>query len=253
MFSLVSGVYDAYLAPAQLNLLVVGAEGVGKTALLERLKVTQFTKHVTAARPVQKRLGEDRVHQLPELFLPLELRIKQQEFHDSFRSSTTNTAAAAAGHYYDSETQQQQQQQPNNKAKQTKQKKTKPAVVVQQQQEPKRRSFLSCPAPSKYTQAAQVEDDSSSSSSSSSSLEGDESPNGLPLTSEVSQDLSLEDVNLNTSLRLSQTNNNNNNNNNGHEDEEEEEEDQQQQHDLKDKTKPMLPLHKIRPTSAYYP
>lgn len=44
MFSLVNGVYDNYLAPTQINLLVVGPSGVGKTALLERLKVTEFPK-----------------------------------------------------------------------------------------------------------------------------------------------------------------------------------------------------------------
>ena len=44
MYSLVSGVYDAYLAPQQLNLLIVGAQGVGKTTLMERLKVTHFQK-----------------------------------------------------------------------------------------------------------------------------------------------------------------------------------------------------------------
>lgn len=44
MFSLFEGVYDSYLAPTQLNVLVIGAPGVGKTTLLERLKVTQFPK-----------------------------------------------------------------------------------------------------------------------------------------------------------------------------------------------------------------
>mmetsp|Transcript_50047 Transcript_50047/g.76104 ORF Transcript_50047/g.76104 Transcript_50047/m.76104 type:complete len:421 (-) Transcript_50047:47-1309(-) len=44
MFSLVTGLYDSYLAPSELTLLVVGAPGVGKTALLERLKVTQIPK-----------------------------------------------------------------------------------------------------------------------------------------------------------------------------------------------------------------
>jgi hypothetical protein len=44
MFSLVTGIYDSYLAPSQLNVLVVGAPGVGKTTLLERFKVTQIPK-----------------------------------------------------------------------------------------------------------------------------------------------------------------------------------------------------------------
>jgi hypothetical protein len=43
MFSLVSGLYESYLSPPQLNLLVVGAPGVGKTALLERIKVTHVS------------------------------------------------------------------------------------------------------------------------------------------------------------------------------------------------------------------
>lgn len=42
MFSLFNGIYDSYLAPSQLNLLIVGGENSGKTALLERLKVTEI-------------------------------------------------------------------------------------------------------------------------------------------------------------------------------------------------------------------
>ena len=44
MFSLVNGLYDTFLAPTQLNLLIVGPPGAGKTALLERLKVTDIPK-----------------------------------------------------------------------------------------------------------------------------------------------------------------------------------------------------------------
>ena len=44
MFSLVTGVYESYFASPQVNILVVGAQGTGKTTLLERLKVTHFRK-----------------------------------------------------------------------------------------------------------------------------------------------------------------------------------------------------------------
>jgi GTPase SAR1 family protein len=42
MFSLFNGIYDSYLAPTQLNLLIVGPPNAGKSALLERLKVTDI-------------------------------------------------------------------------------------------------------------------------------------------------------------------------------------------------------------------
>lgn len=43
MFSLASGVYKNYFATPQLNVLLIGCESVGKTTLLERLKVTEFS------------------------------------------------------------------------------------------------------------------------------------------------------------------------------------------------------------------
>mmetsp|Transcript_9671 Transcript_9671/g.27524 ORF Transcript_9671/g.27524 Transcript_9671/m.27524 type:complete len:476 (+) Transcript_9671:337-1764(+) len=48
MFSLASGIYESYLAPVQVNILVVGAPGAGKTALLERIKVTDIPKRPPA-------------------------------------------------------------------------------------------------------------------------------------------------------------------------------------------------------------
>jgi hypothetical protein len=48
MFSLVSGLYSEYFSPQQINLLVVGVQGSGKTTVLERIKVTNFaTQSVT--------------------------------------------------------------------------------------------------------------------------------------------------------------------------------------------------------------
>jgi GTPase SAR1 family protein len=44
MFSLISGIYEEYFSPPQINLLIIGAQGAGKTALMERLKVIDFSK-----------------------------------------------------------------------------------------------------------------------------------------------------------------------------------------------------------------
>jgi GTPase SAR1 family protein len=49
MFSLITGLYSEYFSPQQLNLLVVGLSGSGKTTILERIKVTDFAKHSTTA------------------------------------------------------------------------------------------------------------------------------------------------------------------------------------------------------------
>jgi hypothetical protein len=40
MFSLATGIYQSYFAPPKLSILLIGIEGSGKTALLERIKVT---------------------------------------------------------------------------------------------------------------------------------------------------------------------------------------------------------------------
>lgn len=58
MFSLFSGAYNTYMAPSQVNLLVVGASGVGKTSLLERIKVTQFD-HSSSRHPAAATEGKE--------------------------------------------------------------------------------------------------------------------------------------------------------------------------------------------------
>lgn len=53
MYSLVSGIYDRYLTPPQVNLLLIGVSGSGKTTLLERIKVTDLIgPHPLPDRPV---------------------------------------------------------------------------------------------------------------------------------------------------------------------------------------------------------
>ena len=51
MFGLASGIYQSYFSTPQLNVLLLGAESVGKTTMLERIKVTQFSKR---APPVNR-------------------------------------------------------------------------------------------------------------------------------------------------------------------------------------------------------
>lgn len=46
MFGLAAGFYETYLAPPEVNILIVGSENSGKTALMERMKVMQFRSSV---------------------------------------------------------------------------------------------------------------------------------------------------------------------------------------------------------------
>lgn len=56
MFSLASGIYQNYFGTPQLNVLLIGMEDVGKTTLLERLKVTQFSKKGTQQTTVSTKM-----------------------------------------------------------------------------------------------------------------------------------------------------------------------------------------------------
>lgn len=44
MFGLAAGLYESYLAAQKISILVVGVDGAGKTALLERCKATRFDR-----------------------------------------------------------------------------------------------------------------------------------------------------------------------------------------------------------------
>jgi GTPase SAR1 family protein len=46
MYSLASGVYQSYFAPPKLSILILGLDGSGKTALLERVKVTDISTRI---------------------------------------------------------------------------------------------------------------------------------------------------------------------------------------------------------------
>lgn len=54
MFGLASGIYQSYFAPPKLSILIIGLDGSGKTALFERVKVTDARSRLdvnTAAGP----------------------------------------------------------------------------------------------------------------------------------------------------------------------------------------------------------
>ena len=46
MFSLADGIYQSYFAPPKLSILIIGLDGSGKTALLERIKVTDINSRL---------------------------------------------------------------------------------------------------------------------------------------------------------------------------------------------------------------
>ncbi|KAL3792106.1 hypothetical protein HJC23_013380 [Cyclotella cryptica] len=46
MFSLATGIYQSYFAPPKISILIVGLDTSGKTALLERVKVTNFSSRL---------------------------------------------------------------------------------------------------------------------------------------------------------------------------------------------------------------
>ncbi len=132
MFSLLTGVYDSYLAPTQLNLLVVGAPRVGKTTLLERLKVTQTPNRSrnTAQTPV-----EILTPALQEAFLQGGAEGTSMETNSEITGSDSDSTSIKA--------------LPVITPKPT------PVMVVQ-----KRRFKLSiCPAPERYSRSAQDQEE----------------------------------------------------------------------------------------------
>lgn len=119
MFSLLNGVYETYLTPPKLNVLMVGGQGAGKSTLLERTKVTQFAKNSS-----NNDLGPG--HPLPKGAIPITTAELQQK-HESPVS--------------ESEKEIIQHQQ----------------VAHESNGIAKRRNWL-CPAPSRYQHAA-IDDD----------------------------------------------------------------------------------------------
>lgn len=63
MFGLAAGFYQSYLKPPQVNIVFVGLDGAGKTALLERVKVTDFTSKQSDKRRPKKLTSSQQLQQ----------------------------------------------------------------------------------------------------------------------------------------------------------------------------------------------
>ncbi len=145
MFSLFNGIYDSYLAPTQLNLLVVGAPESGKTTLLERLKVTEIPKKGSSStRTVQQRIAAD---DPPETLKKALLRTGAGRSRSLSRTSLASIASSRSA---------KSAQQPTPVAKPAPVDRTKGNAVVVTR---KNRFALFCPAPERYSKASQDQDE----------------------------------------------------------------------------------------------
>lgn len=136
MFSLLTGVYDNYLAPTQLNVLVIGASKAGKTTLLERLKVTQ-----TPQRPSKSPLSFQEVTTITPAL------------HEAFVHGGAESPAKA----FDAPSEATGSETDSTSAKFVPVLTPKPTPVVVIQ---KRRFKLSiCPAPERYSRSAEDQEE----------------------------------------------------------------------------------------------
>jgi len=172
MFSLYNGIYESYLAPSQLNLLVVGAPESGKTALLERLKVTQIP-----ARPrngsggnktVQRRIGAEELPATLKVALVATGAMQGRSQHRSLSKSSLASGGSGSGATRSTPMSsvlptQLKFQTPLASATKSKPKATPlsnirtstgNAVVITE-----KTGFSFCPAPERYSRSAQDQDE----------------------------------------------------------------------------------------------
>lgn len=94
MFGLASGIYQSYFTPPQINILLIGEEGTGKSSLCERIKVTQTSSKINTARlkaiacPAPKRYNSSNMIQEEE---PMGDSFQRRE--EFLEQSTTNGGA----------------------------------------------------------------------------------------------------------------------------------------------------------------
>jgi len=72
MFGLASGLYQTYLIPPEVSILIVGCDDSGKSTLLERVKVTDFDSKETSGKRIA-------VQQISNDFLHMEKTIERRE------------------------------------------------------------------------------------------------------------------------------------------------------------------------------
>jgi len=72
MFGLASGLYQTYLIPPEVSILIVGCDDSGKSTLLERVKVTDFDSKETSGKRIA-------VQQISNDFLHMEKTIERIE------------------------------------------------------------------------------------------------------------------------------------------------------------------------------
>jgi len=168
MFSLFNGIYDSYLAPSQLNLLIVGAQDSGKTTFLERLKVTEIPtrprKGSGGNKTVQQRLGaEEPASTLRDALVEtgaLKDRRRTSSMTSFGESSFTNTLSEVSAkkistdttaiHAPPSSTSSSSNHNNNNVRTSIGN-----ALVVTE----KKRRFSICPAPERYIKSANDQDE----------------------------------------------------------------------------------------------
>jgi GTPase SAR1 family protein len=154
MYSLVSGAYAQYFASQQLNLLLVGCQGSGKTALLERLKVTEFeTKSSSSPSGRRRRRGRDGLAMIrPE---PLRSRIFNKDAGPEDYRPRQRSVRNLAARQLHSPPPRRREQQPGAAATTT----MTAAATATGQAARNKISFWVCPTPARYKKTDEEDDD----------------------------------------------------------------------------------------------
>ena len=167
MFSLFNGMYDSFLAPTQLNLLVVGASTSGKSAFLERLKVTDIptkaggragTTHTNARIGTEEMMTQTLYQAFVKTGAVDIAGRRKSSILKMTRQTSGGSAAAGSNSEADDRVAQLNKKLQNAEAVAAvttamPTPSTQPAVVIQQ----KKKRFLTniCPAPERYSRSAQ--------------------------------------------------------------------------------------------------